>query len=306
VVILTVGVGILGHCVHRPAHVAICALTALLLVGTQAVTAYSRTRQLEEARAVVGMAAPVDDGALVIAGQQPTAAPPEPVRENAAIDAFGPALSAVIAGLLGAAQLLLAWGVVLLGGSAIAWFAASPVLLLLAAPWVVLRAVMGPEVKAGVLALVSAFFGVFGAARSAMARVAPPNATAEAHEYRQQRRRRASEAELEDAELAGAARLRGDLEATIRASESAALDAFLMEYSAARSSFFRCLLDEALHKAKLGLDPLPEYVVNMWNWPLKKAWRLLAVISGERGLKSRTPSMATSPGSDIASKEEIQ
>jgi hypothetical protein len=204
--------------------------------------------------------------------------------------------------------LLLAWGVVLLAGSAIAWLAAAPVLLLLAAPWLVLRALLGPEVKAGALALVSAFFGIFGASKSAVARVAPPNATAEAHEYRQQRRRRAGEAELEDAEYVGAARLRGELEAAIRASESAALKAFLTEYSAARSAFFRCLLDEALRKAKAGLDPLPEYVVTMWNWPLKKAWRLLTVVSGECGLKGRggVPGMTSHPGSDIASKEEIQ
>jgi hypothetical protein len=167
---------------------------------------------------------------------------------------------------------------------------------------------MGPEVKAGVLAFVSAFFGIFGASKSAVARLAPPNATAEAHEYRQQRRRRASEAELEDAELAGAARLRGELEAAIRASESAALRDFLNSYSTARSSFFRSLLDEALRKAKAGMDPLPEYVVNMWNWPLKKAWCLLAVISGERGLKARVgaPVMTSSPSPDLASKEEIQ
>jgi hypothetical protein len=308
VVALTAGVGILAHCVQRPVHVAICALTAFLLVGTQAVTAYSRTRQLEEARAVVDRAAPVDDGALVIAGQQPATATSATVRKEVVIDAFGPALSAGIAGLLGAAQLLLAWGVVLLGGSAVAWFAATPVLLLLAAPWVLLRALMGPEVKAGVLALVSAFFGIFDASKSAVARLAPPNATAEAHEYRQQRRRRAIEAELEDAELAGAARLRGDLEAGIRVSESAALSDFLNSYSAARSSFFRGLLDEALRKAKAGMDPLPEYVVNMWNWPLKKVWRLLVVISGERGLNTRVgaPVFTSSPSSDLASKEEIQ
>ena len=216
-VAVTVGAGVLAHCVRRPAQAAGCVTLACLLVGTQAVTAFTRTRQLDEARAVVDVSAPAESGTLVIAGQSPPESPAAPAPEKTLVDGFGPVVSAVVAGLLGVAQLVLAWGVVTLGGTALAWLAASPPLLLLAVPWLLLRAALGPEVRAGALAVASSFFGIFGAVGAAVLRLAPSTVTAEAHDFRLRRRRRATEAELEDLEHAAAAGMRGEAEAAIRA-----------------------------------------------------------------------------------------
>jgi hypothetical protein len=72
-VALTAGTGVLMHCVRRPVQVAGCAVLACLLIAAQAATAYTRTSQLDEARAVADTFMPDSAGSLAIAGQQPAA-----------------------------------------------------------------------------------------------------------------------------------------------------------------------------------------------------------------------------------------
>jgi len=292
-VALTVGAGVLLHCVRRPLHTAGCALLACLLIAAQASVAYTRTRQLEEARAMMNTPAPENAGVLTINGQQSVQASDEAAATTpTAIDMFGPALSAVIAGLLGAAQLMLAWGVVLLGGPALGWLAAAPALALLATLWLPLRAVFAPQVREHVLNFVTAFLGLFAHLISSLAHLVPPPLTAEAHAARLARRRRAAESEMADVEIASTASWRGEVEAELRQSERSGLRDYLAEHVAARRACFRALIEEALRKSPAELGDLPERVVRIWLWPLRKASGLAGMVGGDPSLKTRTAQAA--------------
>lgn len=301
-VALTAGAGVLLHFVRRPVHGVGCAMLAFMLIAAQASVAYTRTLQLEEARAVMNTPAPEDAGVLAINGRLPLHASHEANTPTpTAIDRFGPVLSAVIAGLLGAAQLLLTWGVVLLGGPTLAWLVAAPVLALLAAPWLPLRAVFAPQVREHVLSFVTAVFGLFAHLKSALAHLVPAPLTAEAHAARVERRRRAAESKMADFELASTASWRGEVEAELRQAERSGLRDYLAEHVAARRACFRALIEEALRKSPAELAGLPERIVRIWLWPLRKASELACMVGGDPSIKTRTvPAAQSTNHSDLS------
>ncbi len=288
-VTLTAGAGILLHTVRRPAYTGACAVLAFLLITAQASVAYTRTRQLEAARAVMNTAATEDAGLLDMNAQQGVqASDGVAMPARAAIDRFGPVLSAVIAGLLGAAQLLLTWGVVLLGGPAFAWLFAAPALALLAVSWLPLRVVFTPQVRGHVVSFIAAGFGLLAHLKSALARLAPPGVTAESHASRMARRRRTFESEIADCELASAASWRSEVEAEVRQAERSGLQDYLAEHVTARRACYRALIEEALRKSSAELAALPERIVHIWLWPLRKTSQLAGLIGGDPSPTTRT------------------
>jgi len=281
IVAVTASVGMLVHIAKG--LLPRLALTALacLLIGAQGTVAYLRASQLEEIRRISEAGAPTaDEGDGLVPGQTPVAPPaPAPVL-SAPPDRRGSVMAAVIAGLLCFGQIAGVWGGVHFAGAALVWVISFPAFVVLAFPWVALKALSSSAVCDGLRSVLEAVFGVLEASHTAIMRAAPFPWTAASADRRSAQRRRIRLADLEEREDANAEQFRLSVEAEIRDAERVSLRDFLGEYLQRRGVFFRDLLEESLRSARAGFGPLPDTIVKMWFWPLNKAWRLLTIVGG--------------------------